>query len=228
MPDASPEPPVDQAATYPNVPTLVLAGDLDAVTAPSDAQAVAAAFPAATYIEAPNRVHITALADDAHCVSAIVQRFTRSLDVGDTSCVAEYASIRAVDEFSRTVEDVAGSLRRRTAVAAANTVADVVARWWEMWGYTDTGLRGGTFSTWGWYEVGWKLDRVRWVEDLWVSGRAHWSRLTGEVRAEVEIGGPGGAPGHLWMVWNDMAPDAQMRIRGKLGDERVEFELPAP
>jgi pimeloyl-ACP methyl ester carboxylesterase len=228
IPDAPADPAVDPGATYPGVPTLVLAGDLDSVTTPNDAQTVAAAFPDATYIEVPNRVHITALADDPRCVSAIVQRFTRSLVVGDTSCVASYAPIRAVDEFARRVRDIDGPLRRRTAIAAANTVADVAARWWEMWAYTDSGLRGGSFRTWGWNQVNWKLDRVRWVKDLWVSGRAHWSRLTGEATAEVEIGGHGGAQGHLQMTWNDMEADAQMHVRGVLGGRRVEFMLPAP
>jgi pimeloyl-ACP methyl ester carboxylesterase len=226
--DAPVDPPVDPGATYPDVPTLVLAGDLDSVTSPADAQAAAAAFPNATYLEVPNRVHITALADDPRCVSAIVQRFTRSLDTGDTSCVADYAPIRAVDAFVRRVRDLDGSNRYRTAVAAADTVGDVVARWWEMWGYTDAGLRGGSFTTWGWNQVGWKLDRVRWVQDLWVSGRAHWWRLTGEITATIEVGGRGGQNGHLQMTWNDMDPDAQVSIEGRLGGLRVSYTLVAP
>ena len=228
VPDAPADPPVDPGATYPNVPTLVLAGDLDSVTTPNDAQAVAAAFPDSTYLEAPNRVHITALADDPRCVSTIVQRFTRSLGAGDTSCIAGYAPIRAVDEFARRVRDLDGSARTRTAVAAANTVADVAARWWEMWAYTDSGLRGGSFSTWGWNQVGWNLDRVRWVKDLWVSGRASWSRRTGDVTADVRVGGDGSIPGHLRMTWNDMDADARMIVRGRLGGEQVRFDLPAP
>ena len=114
---------------------------------------------------------------------------------GDTSCIADYAPIRAVDSFARSVRDLDGSARTRTAVAAANTVADVAARWWEMWAYTGSGLRGGTFSTWGWNQVGWNLDRVRWVKDLWVSGRASWSRRTGEVTADMRVGGDGSIPG---------------------------------
>lgn len=225
----APEPAVDPGEPFPDVPTLVLAGDLDSVTTPADAAAVAGAFPDATLVTVPNRVHITALADERRCVADIVRRFTRSLDAGATDCIDRYAPIRLVDDFADRSRDLVDSGRRiAAATAAASTVADVVARWWEMWTYDGAGLRGGAFSTWGWNQVGFRLERVRWVEDVWVSGRVRWGRITGIVEADVTIGGRRAPRGRLRLRWNDLETDAVARIAGVVGGRPIRLTLPAP
>jgi pimeloyl-ACP methyl ester carboxylesterase len=60
---ARPDPPDPPGAVYPDVPTLVLNGDLDTITASSGAREVARRFPGSTFVEVVNSVHVTALAD---------------------------------------------------------------------------------------------------------------------------------------------------------------------
>jgi pimeloyl-ACP methyl ester carboxylesterase len=223
-----PLPPLPDPPVYPEVPTLVLVGDLDSVTSPEGAAQVASRFPNSTYVPVANLTHVTALGDRHRCASRIVLRFVRTLDAGDTSCASEYAEVRAVDAFAVRAAEIDGSPGRRAAVVAASTVADVVARWGGMGGYEGVGLRGGTFTTRGSALVTWRLEEVRWVEDVAVSGTASWNRRTGSIRALVTLAGPGAHEGWLRLRWNDLEPLARADVRGRLGGEAVEMEIPAP
>ena len=88
------DPVVPPGATYPAVPTLVLNGDLDNITASSGARVVASRFPRSTFVEVANSVHVTAVGDRDDCAAPIVRRFIRRLDAGDTSCAARIAEVR--------------------------------------------------------------------------------------------------------------------------------------
>ena len=75
------------------------------------------------------------------------------------------------------------------ARAAAATAADVVARWWSMYGEDGVGLRGGTFTAKGDTTVRFRLHAVKWVDDLSVNGTIIWQRDTGAIAAKL---GPAG------------------------------------
>ena len=134
-----PDPPVPPDATYPAVPTLVLNGDLDNITASSGARVVASRFPRATFVEIANTVHVSAIGDRDGCAAPLVRRFIRRLAAGDTSCAARVAEVRAVDRFPRTAAgavpadpragDRSTPAQRRAAAVAAATVADAIQRW---------------------------------------------------------------------------------------------------
>jgi hypothetical protein len=157
-----------------------------------------------------------------------VLRFVRSLVAGDTSCASEYAEIRAVDAFALRADEIEGTTARRAAVVAASTVADVVARWPGMGGFEGVGLRGGTFTTRGSARVTWRLDGVRWVEDVAVSGTASWNRRTGAIRAVVTLTGTGVPGGRLRLRWNDLEALARADVRGMIGGRPVDLRIPAP
>jgi pimeloyl-ACP methyl ester carboxylesterase len=55
------EPPRPEGAEAPDVPTLVVAGELDGVTTPAEGRMVASEFPNSTYYEDPNSGHIASL-----------------------------------------------------------------------------------------------------------------------------------------------------------------------
>ena len=95
---ARPDPPDPPGAVYPDVPTLVLNGDLDTITASSGAREVARRFPASTFVEVANSVHVTALADWDLCASRIYARFVRNLTPGDTSCAGEVGEWNVVPD----------------------------------------------------------------------------------------------------------------------------------
>ncbi len=81
-------PPAPEPTDYPEVPTLVLVGDLDSITSAEGSRLVVDAFPNATYVEVANVGHVTALADRSRCASDIARRFVRTLDPGDTGVCA--------------------------------------------------------------------------------------------------------------------------------------------
>lgn len=225
-------PPQPDPAIYPSVPTLVLSGELDSLTSPEGNEIVASRFPESTLVPVANSGHVTALADVNGCAAGIVVQFVLRGSVGDTACAGDYPSIRTTNQFPRTLADVGisdgpGTARqRRIAGAVAGTIGDLFPRWYAMYGYDGVGLRGGTFKTSGWDQVLFKLRNMRWVEDLSVSGRAEWSRSTGEVAANVTFVGQ--SAGKLALSWADFEIGGLVAVSGTIDGVPVELSVPAP
>jgi pimeloyl-ACP methyl ester carboxylesterase len=227
-------PPVPDPPTYPDVPVLVLVGDLDSITLAEGSRIVADNFPNSTFVEVANMVHVAALADYSRCASDIVVRFVaRGGDAGDMSCARQYNEVRTVDEFPVRLADVTpltrgtGSGRRAQVVtAAAQTVGDMFARWWSMFGEEGVGLRGGAFTTTGLDRVKFVLHDLAWVRDLHVSGRGRWDRTTGDAGATLRLSGA--ATGRLTLTWNDWDRHARARVDGRVGGTEVHASVPAP
>lgn len=224
-------PPVEEPVTYPDLPVLVLVGDLDSITSAEGARIVAGHFPSARIVEVANVGHVTALGDHAGCASVLVRRFVRTRDPGDTSCARDAnPRVRLVQEFPRSWRGYAvpagrGLGRdRRIAAAAVHTLGDLFPRWFAMYGGRGRGLRGGGFTTTGLVQVDFRLRRMRLVSDLAVSGHLHWSRPAGTVRANVTLGG--GHTGRLRVRWDDAS--GQAKAWGHVDGRRVAIGLRAP
>ncbi len=225
-------PPEPTPALYPDVPTLVLAAELDSLTSPEGNGIVAGNFPNSTFVEVANSGHVAALGDVVGCAAAIVVHFVENGSPGDTSCAAEYPPVRTTNEFPATLGDVsvpagpASSLQRQTAMAVAGTVADLFPRWHAMYGYNGVGLRGGTFKTVGSDLVDFHLKKLNWVSDLSVSGKATWDRTSGSVVATVTF--TGASSGNLDISWNEWVVGGQMTVSGTIAGSSVTMEMPAP
>ena len=177
----------------PGVPTLVLNGDLDTITASSGAVEVANRFPGSTFVEMANSFHVTAIYDHDHCASRIYVRFVRTLDPGDTSCaqrVGRGPRRPQLPEVARGREagplapgDESRRIQRRLAAAAASTVADVQSRWYVNYDGTSVGLRGGRWSYGGSDTVRFRLRNVQFVPGVHGVG-------TGDVARGDGRGGP--------------------------------------
>jgi hypothetical protein len=178
-------------AAYPDVPVLVLDGDLDSLTSPEGAQVVADRFPNATYVEVPNTTHVTALGDLRDCTSRLVLDFVRTGVAGDPTCVRSYPPIRLADRFPMSAAALGDGNAARAALAATGTLGDVLARWWSMGGTSGVGLRGGTFEVHGYRRPVFRLRDVRWVGDVAVGGTLRWDRPSGAIRATVTLRGAG-------------------------------------
>ena len=76
------DPPVPANARYPDVPTLILNGDLDNITPLEDARPVARDFPRSTLVVVRNSVHVTVLDDQNECASVIYEHFVRTRSPG--------------------------------------------------------------------------------------------------------------------------------------------------
>jgi len=224
-----PEPPVDPAAPYPDVPTLVLNGDLDNITASSGALVVASRFPNSTFVETHNTIHVSALGDREGCAAPLVRRFIRTLSAGDTSCAQRIAEVRVVDRFPRRAADAraadgTGSVRaRRIAAVAAATVADAIQRWQLNYSGTSRGLRGGRWSYTGTKFVHFRFRRTRFARDVPVSGSATWRLSTGAVRARLTV-----PRGHLRVRWNLRRRLATATLTGRLGGRPLRATMLAP
>lgn len=218
------EPPGPPGSAYPNVPTLVLAGDLDLATPLEGARAVAERFPDATLVEFDGYGH--GLLGDA-CAGEIVERFVFSLEPGDTGCSSRGGFWVGSTRFPRTVAEARTIARRmpagrdgttardRRAVAAAiDTVVDVITH-----SAAGRGLRGGTFQVApGVFDVRFRLRNVRFVRDLAVSGRASLD-AGGLLTARVTIRGKGTDPGTLELA--ALTGGGDYEVRGRIGGRPV-------
>lgn len=170
--------------SYPDVPVLVLSGELDSITTPAEGALVAAQLPGATQVVVPNSFHVTALGDTDGCASDLVRRFIRRPErsPGAHPCRGRTHRVDAPGIFPRHAAQLG---LRRTAAA---TVADVVDRWWNNYSGHGVGLRGGRFTYTGNVVTRFRLHRVRLVEDLPVSGRVVWYRYRERIVAHLTAG----------------------------------------
>jgi pimeloyl-ACP methyl ester carboxylesterase len=228
-------------ARYPDIPALVISGELDNMTTPADGAAAAAAFPRSKQILIANSFHVNALPHArSGCAAGIARHFIETLDPGDTSCASQVPPVRLVQRFAVHAAKVdpavaaAGNAASpdalRLASAAVQTVGDVIVRVPGNSSGHGTGLRGGAFKI---AQHGDSrhitLDGVRWTEDLAVSGTIDQSRnAAGTVSAKVTIEGPDRNRGTIRIQWADRLKNATARITGTIGGRRVDAEMAAP
>jgi hypothetical protein len=88
-------------AHYPDVPALILSGELDNITTMADGAAVAGAFKHGTQIRVANSFHVNALPRArSGCGAEIVRRFIETLSPGDAACAAAVPPLRLVPGFA--------------------------------------------------------------------------------------------------------------------------------
>ncbi|MFI5776649.1 alpha/beta fold hydrolase [Nocardia sp. NPDC051570] len=81
------------ADKLPDVPVLVLSGDLDAITPDTNGRLAATPFPHATFVSVPNTGH-TPDEEPTGCVAGIVSRFVRTGGTEPPSCLDDIPPIR--------------------------------------------------------------------------------------------------------------------------------------
>ena len=232
---------------YPEVPALVVSGELDNMTTVADGAAAAQAFPRGRQVIIANGLHVNALPRArSPCGAELVRHFIETLDVGDTRCAAAVPPVRLVGSFARRAAELepaeglasnrASDAQLRVLSAAVLTAGDIVTRLDMSSSGHGVGLRGGRFTITernGAQVV--RLDAVRWTEDLAVSGIIERTRgRDGQVRGHLRLSGAdplrGADPlaGHIEVVWSGAAPTAAADIRGTLGGAHVAARTPAP
>lgn len=239
LPPYPPGQPATQDATFTDAPTLVISGELDALTTPIEASVVTGQFPHARHLVVANSFHVDAIDDIDGCAAAIVRRFVATLNPGDTGCIARINEVRMPPAFVRHAGDVPPALASAgnaatpadlaLAAAVVQTAGDVVARWWVNTSGADIGLRGGGFTIeQPGHVVGYALRGVRWTEDMAVSGRITWDQSTGAIRGRLEFTGPGAISGSVDMRWNDRTPLATALLTGVVDGRALMATMPAP
>jgi pimeloyl-ACP methyl ester carboxylesterase len=235
-PQHPPGEPVPPGVQFPNVPVLVLNGDLDTITTPAEGERAAELFPHATHVIVANTGHVTALYDFYGCAASIMLRFVRTRQV-DAGCAAGVPAVHLVPSFSRKLDDVAPATplkdnrapakELRAAAAAELGAADVLQRSYEFGLSQGSGLRGGSYSAAPSNATDHaSLDGIRWTEDLAVSGTARFDARSGSARATLTLSEA--ARGTLGAVWPTAGTRAQAELQGTIDGYRVHAMMPAP
>ncbi len=229
-----------ERASYPDVPVLVISGELDNMTTVADGAAAARAFKRGRQVVIANSFHVNALPRArSACGAEITRSFLETLAVTDTACAARVPPLRLVPLFARHAAELAPAVARagnradedrlRVASAALQTLGDVLARVPQNSSGSGKGLRGGSFLI---VQHGTKLHvslyQVRWTEDVAVSGAIERSPgPEGEVLARLKISDLSGFNGDLEIRWREGAA-AAAQLSGRLGDLRLEAAAAAP
>jgi hypothetical protein len=188
----------------------------------------------------PNSFHVTADGDEDNCASVIAVRFVRDLDPGDTSCTDHIAEVHLVPNFVATAAEVTAATATsgnqgtdadlRVAAAVAYTTGDALANWWVNFTGDGVGLQGGryNYSSLG-NLTSFTLDKLKWVEDLEVSGTMKWDyNYPGGVIAHLMISGPATEGGGLTVTWSSRVPLAQATVTGRIGGRKIAATMYAP
>ncbi len=242
---AHPDPPITTPPPYAprNLPVLVLSGDLDSLTTPAEGRQTARDMgPSARWILVRNDTHVNAMDDPVGCASGLVQTFIgdpAALQRMNASCAQRTPEVRVVGTFPATLSrvtpatagrgDQAGRSGLRLAAVGAAAVGDAVWRWYYGDGVKGWGLRGGTFRFTGdGSRIAIHLTRVRWTSDTQVSGTVQWNQVSGQVRAQLTIAGPGGISASIKLRYSDYVRHAMARLSGRYRGQRIVATMPAP
>jgi pimeloyl-ACP methyl ester carboxylesterase len=224
----------------PDIPALVISGELDNMTTTTDGAAVAAAFKRGRQVHIANSFHVNALPHArSPCAAEIVRRFVQTLAPGDTGCSAKVPPLRLLLRFARHATQLAPAIAEPGNAAAAPalqwvsaavfTAGDILARLDSNSTGQGDGLRGGRYHIRrGAKATHVSLDKVRWTEDLSVSGAIDRPAGRGEVRAELDLMASDGGSGHINVRWDEGNVPAIARITGEVGGAAVVARHPAP
>ena len=215
--------PIEPDAAMPDVPVLVISGDLDANTPSSAGRAVAARFARATFAEVPNVGHVPT--DTSPCALKLGLRFIAKTTADANACagtgapppLAASAPVRAADLAPVKATSATPAERRALAVVVA-TASDLQQQVGMLEGYkTASALRGGRYVR---AADGVRLAAVRVVRDAIVSGTLvpTEGRMTGTVR----LTGAGVAHGTLRVT---LTGKGASRAAGTLDGRRVSLSF---
>jgi pimeloyl-ACP methyl ester carboxylesterase len=239
-PEPGTQPAVPAHTRFPDIPALVLSGDLDINVTTAEARDVAALFPRSRFVELANSGHHTVFSWRSECSAQIIQTFLATLRPGDTSCAQDLNVVfPAVGRFPVTADDArpadadrGGDRSTRTdrqvAAVVAATFTDSLRRAY-MTGEDGPGLRGGTFDVeFTDTETDLDLAAARYASDVTVAGHGAVPFDTNAIDAQLTVDGPGAEDGslHLTGVWLNPAATT-LRIQGTLGGRTLSLSVPA-
>jgi hypothetical protein len=208
---------------YPDVPALIISGELDDITTPADGAAVAKAFKQGTQVLIANSFHVNALPHArSGCAAKIVRRFVLTPRFATRTSQLEPAAALPGNQAS--------NAQLQQVSAAVMTAGDVLARVSANSSGRGVGLRGGIFHIAADSSaVHVTLQAVRWTEDLAVSGKIDKPLASsGSVRAALELIDSGKPSGELRVEWPEGAVPSSAVVRGTLNGAAVRARTPAP
>jgi len=195
-------------ADLPDVPALIISGDLDTITTAAEGQMVADALPQAQHLIVENGLHVNALGSPDGCAASAVRTFVSDL------LAERNRTILPASCALPAIQPAPGYPRNRGSLpvgqALAQTVADVMDRAWQTMGSSGRGLRGGRWSLRGWPDTTITLRGVRLFDDLPVDGRIRWNADSGDVEAKLTVNGQDWTG--CWRAQDGFGPDAAASV----------------
>ena len=228
------------AQGFPPLPVLVLSGEFDNMTSAADGELAARQFSNARHVVLANSLHVNALPQArSDCGARLVRRFLATLDPGDAGCAQAVPPLRLAPPFARHYREVPAATALagnavderglRAAAAALATAGDLLGRLEANDGGQGRGLRGGSFTVAAeGSRLRATLARVRWTEDLEVSGRLAVEPGGGAGEATLHFRDRGGLEGTLVASWPAGGPEARARLVGRVGGRALAVEAGAP
>jgi pimeloyl-ACP methyl ester carboxylesterase len=231
-------------ATYPNVPTLVLDGNLDNMVPLEEVGPVAHLFPGSTLVTVAGVGHATLFWEA--CTTTLADQFLETLQVGDTSCAQTPGTVfPAVGRFPLLAQDAtpaaidpsgnnqAGVAERRVVTVAVAAAIDALQRS-VIGSGIDHCLRAGTFSTtFGASEWTTTLSNCAFAQDVTVSGTltygaGYFGGANNALAADLSVSGPGTEGGTLQVAgaWFAPGPVGNFTVSGQLGGRNVAVLVP--
>ena len=230
--------------SYPNVPTLVMSGDMDTLVATEEVRQVAALFPGRTFVKVAEAGHLTAFW--TQCAANLQSQFLENLRVGDTSCTQTPETVwPAVGRFPLIAADARpaavdpagnneiGEHERKVVTVAVATAIDALKRSAIGIGSggngNGVGLRAGTFQTT--FDANGNqitsFTNCIFAKDVTVNGTLTWN-TDRSVVADVTVSGRGTAGGTLHVGGSFQAPGpvGAFKISGMLGGRQVAVLVP--
>jgi len=169
------------AGPLPNVPALVLAGQLDLRTPAENGVATAALLPQASLVQLRGAGHDLLDGDTTGCVASALKRFAARIAVGapcanrDNALKPSSLAPRTVSE-ARPVPGISGGDGRVLAVALASVTDAVQAGYTRLAAGAEPrsgGLRGGSFDATSGPMSRLRLRGYRYAADLGLDGEVH-------------------------------------------------------
>ena len=153
-----PSPVVPDQPTYPNVPTLLLDGDMDSDIPLEQTSKVAALFPSSTFVTIPEAGHESIFWSP--CAGELASQFIENLQVDASFCSGTPETVfQAVGRFplvasqarpadvDPTGNNQIGTPERKVATVAVATMTDALQRLCCFGSGDGVGLRAGSFHT---------------------------------------------------------------------------------
>jgi len=232
---------VPERASYPAVPVLALASDMDP-GAIETVQANADLYPSSALIVIPEGFHEPVLYPG--CANSIATTFIETLQPGDTGCTrvpeivwpalgrfAKVAADARPADIDRAGGNEIGLAERKVVTVVVAAIVDAAKRSTIGTGNGGVGLRGGAFtSVYTSSGVVMKLSGCAFASDVSVDGTVTWhsGSVDMALTADVSVKGSGTAGGtlHLSGAFQAPGPVGNYRVSGQLGGKRVALVIP--
>ena len=211
--------PIEPGTPLPDVPVLVLSGELDANTPSSAGREVARRFAHGTFVEIPNAGHVPT--DYSSCAQELGMRFIATESADRQACAGTGEPPPVAPRVARRVGDLppvtaaATAAQRRALAVVVATAGDLQTQAGLLGYFTPVrGLRGGWYAR---ADDGFRLESVGMVAGATASGTLAFTQTGTE--GALRLRGPAIPDGRLDVT---LGWDGANRVTGTLGGRSVD------